>query len=197
MNKYAKILKDGLLDENPILIQVIGTCPTMAVTTSAQNGLAMGLASTAVLICSNLFVSLLRKFIPDEVRIPIFIVITAAFVTAVEMVIKAFAPALNDSLGIYIPLITVNCIILSRSESFACKNPPLDSMLDGISMGLGFTIALIIMGAIRELLGAGSVFGMVIPFMPKTIMMILTPGGFITLACIIATMKYIRMRRRA
>ena len=195
MSDVVKTIKDGLLEQNPVFTQVIGMCPTMAVTTSAMNGISMGIATTAVLTCSNIIVSALRKFIPDSVRIPIFIVITAAFTTAVEMILKAYAPELNASLGIYIPLITVNCIILSRSESFACKNNVVLSASDGIGMGLGFTMAITIIGAIREFLGAGAVFGYELAFMPKTIAVILPPGGFITLACIIAGINYMRGRK--
>ena len=195
MSDVVKTIKDGILEQNPVFTQVIGMCPTMAITTSAINGISMGIATTAVLTFSNIFVSALRKFIPDSVRIPIFIVITAAFTTAVEMVLKAFFPEINASLGVYIPLITVNCIILSRSESFACKNNVIISASDGIGMGLGFTIAITLIGALREILGAGAIFGYELAFMPKTIAVILPPGGFITLACIMAAISYTRGRK--
>ena len=155
----------GIIKENPVLCLVLGTCPTLAVTTSAFNAIGMGVAATAVLVCSNAVISLLRKVIPDKVRIPAYITIIAGFVSVVQMLVKAFAPAINASLGIFLPLIVVNCIILGRAEMFAGKNPVLPSILDGLGMGVGFTAALLCMGIIRELLGSGSVFGVqVLPF---------------------------------
>lgn len=184
-------LKEGLFDNNPVLVQVLGTCPTMAVTTSVKNAIGMGLAATAVLMCSNLLISLLRKFIPNQVRIAAYIVIISGFVTAVEMLMKAYLPALYASLGIFIPLIVVNCIILARAEAYASKNPPLLSLLDGLAMGIGFTFALILLGGVREILGAGtflgySVFGSA--YKPA-ILFIMPPGAFIIFGFIMAGMK--------
>ena len=152
-------LTKGILKENPIFVQLLGMCPTLAVTTSAMNGVGMGLATTAVLVSSNIAISMLRKFIPSQVRIPAFIVIIASFVTVVGMLMEAFVPALFQSLGLFIPLIVVNCVILARAEAFASKNGVLDSTLDGIGMGVGFTLALMVLGAVRELLCNGSIFG--------------------------------------
>ena len=157
-NKVS-ILTNGLIKENPVLVLVLGTCPTLATTTSLVNGFGMGVSATAVLICSNIVISLLRKVIPDNVRIPCYITVIAGFVTIVQLVVKAFAPALDKSLGLYLPLIVVNCIILGRAEMFANKNSVVDSALDGIGMGLGFTLTLCVMGSIRELIGAGTIAG--------------------------------------
>lgn len=182
------ILTNGLIKENPVLVLVIGTCPTLATSTSVETGLGMGLAATAVLICSNMVISALHKFIPDKVRIPCFITVIAAFVTIVQMILQAFVPSLYAALGLYLPLIVVNCIILGRAEAYAMKNGPVESAFDGIGMGLGFTIALTILGAIRELLGAGSVFGVkVMPaaFTPISIF-ILAPGAFFVIAVLTA-----------
>ena len=195
MNKHFEAVKKGIIDDNPVFAQAIGLCPVMAVTTSAVNGVAMGLAATIVLISSNVIISLLRKLIPEQVRIPIFIVVIAAFTSMVEMLLKAYFPAINAALGIYIPLIAVNCIIFSRSESFAYKNSIIDSAFDGIGMGLGFTAALTAIGIIREFLGVGAIFGFEIAFMPQTIAIILPPGGFIVMACIIAGINYLRERK--
>ena len=159
---YGEILTAGFIKENPVLRLVLGTCPTLAVTTQAFNGLGMGAAATLVLIGSNAVISLLRNVIPDKVRIPAFITIIAGFVTIIQMLVKAFVPALDSALGIYLPLIVVNCIILGRAESFASKNKVLPSILDGLGMGIGFTIALVLMGSIREIIGNGSWFGMVL-----------------------------------
>jgi len=159
MSNLGKIFKNGIIDENPTFVQVIGMCPTLAVTSSAINGIGMGLSTAVVLACSNLAISLLRKIVPDKIRIPCFVVVIATFVTIVQMLLKAYVPALDKALGLYIPLIVVNCLILARAESFACKNKPFPSLVDGFAMGLGFTIALTILGAVREILGAGSVFG--------------------------------------
>ena len=156
---YMKEFTKGIVKENPVLCLVLGTCPTLAVTTSAANAIGMGVAATAVLICSNAVISALRKVIPDKVRIPAYITIIAGFVTIVQMLVKAFAPAINDSLGIFLPLIVVNCIILGRAEMYAGKNPVIPSILDGLGMGVGITAALLLMGIIRELLGSGSIFG--------------------------------------
>ena len=174
----------GIIKENPVLCLVLGTCPTLAVTTSASNAIGMGIAATAVLVCSNAVISLLRKVIPDKVRIPAYITIIAGFVTIVQMVVKAFSPAINDALGIYLPLIVVNCIILGRAEMYASKNPVLPSILDGLGMGVGFTAALLCMGIIRELLGSGSVFG--VQLLPVQILIfILPPGGFFVFGMLI------------
>ena len=189
-----KIIKNGIIDENPTFSQVIGMCPTLAVTTSFMNGLGMGLSTTAVLICSNIAISLIRKIVPDQVRIPCFIVVIAGFVTLIQMLLKAYVPALNASLGMFIPLIVVNCIILGRAEAYASKNPPIPSLFDGIGMGLGFTLSITCIGAVRELLGAGQLFGQqILPlaadgkmgYEPITIF-ILAPGAFFVLAMLAA-----------
>ena len=173
---------NGIIPENPTFRLVLGTCPTLAVTTSALNGLGMGAAATFVLVCSNIAISLLRKFIPDQVRIPAFIVVICTFVTMVQLLMKAFLPALDESLGIFIPLIVVNCIILARAEAFASKNGPVLSAADGLGMGIGFTLALTLMGAIRELIGNGSVFGFNLlgaSYEPM-LLIVLASGGFLT-----------------
>lgn len=161
-NNKLSLITNGFLKENPVLKLVLGTCPTLAVTSSAFNGFGMGIAATFVLICSNVVISALRKIIPDKVRIPAFITVIAGFVTVVQMLVKAFLPALDSALGVFLPLIVVNCIILGRAEAFASKNNVLDSALDGVGMGLGFTLTLTLMGIFRELLGAGTVFGFVV-----------------------------------
>ena len=191
MSKALSAIKNGIIDENPTFIQVLGTCTTLAVTTSAINGIGMGLSTMAVLVCSNLFISLLRKIIPDTVRIPCFIVVIASFVTIVQLLLTAFLPALNESLGLYIPLIVVNCIVLGRAEAFASKNGPLTSLCDGIGNGLGFTLALCFIGLIREFLGAGTLFGVtVLPeAFPKTLVMIMAPGAFFTYGTLMAIFK--------
>mgnify|MGYP000902059766 FL=1 len=179
---------NGIIKENPTLRLVLGTCPTLAVTTAVFNGIGMGIAATAVLIGSNLIISMINKIVPNEVRIPIYVVVIATFVTAVQMLIKAYSPALDSALGIFIPLIVVNCIILARAESFASKNPPLNSIMDGLGMGIGFTLALLIMSSIREILGAGTFLGRPIfgaGFEPALIL-ILPPGGFLIFGLTIA-----------
>lgn len=188
MNKNLKILTNGIITENPTLRLVLGTCPTLAVTTAAKNGIGMGLAATAVLICSNAAISLLRKVIPDKVRIPAFITIIAGFVSVVQMLVKAFAPSIDKSLGIFLPLIVVNCIILARAEMFASKNPVLPSILDGLGMGIGFTCTLTLMGMIRELLGNGTIFGLTVTANHITPMVIflLPPGGFFVFGMLVA-----------
>lgn len=196
MNKCVERLYNGIVKENPTLVLTLGMCPTLAVTTSAINGAGMGLASTVVLALSNLFISLLRKAIPDRVRMPAFIVIVASFVTMVQFLMQGYLPDLYSSLGIYIPLIVVNCIILGRAESYASKNKPLPSLFDGLGMGLGFTVALTILGAFRELLGAGQIFGMqVMPsaYEPITIF-ILAPGAFFVLACLVAIQNKVKSK---
>ena len=195
-----KLLKNGILTENPTFVLVLGLCPTLAVTSSASNGVGMGLAATAVLMGSNVAVSAIRKFIPDEIRIPAFIVVIAGFVTVVQLLISAYAPALNKSLGIFIPLIVVNCIILARAEAFAFKNGVIASLFDGIGMGLGFTLALTIIGSIRELLGNGTVFGFtVLPptFYEPALIAILAPGGFITLGILMGLFRNYQMKKPA
>ncbi|MCR5107944.1 MAG: electron transport complex subunit E [Lachnospiraceae bacterium] len=197
MNKTIKPLINGLITENPTFVLMLGMCPTLAVTTSAINGLGMGLTTTAVLVLSNIVISLLRKLIPDSVRIPAFIVIIASFVTIVEMLLKAYVPTLYTALGIYIPLIVVNCIILGRAEAFASKNGVIASMFDGIGMGLGFTIGLTSIGIVREILGSGKLFGyMILPesYEPLT-MFILAPGAFLVLAFLVALLNKIRDKK--
>jgi len=186
-------LKEGIIDNNPVLVQLLGTCPVLATTTSVENAIGMGIAATAVLIFSNFFISLLRKLIPEQVRIASYIVIISGFVSAVELLIKAYLPALDRSLGVFIPLIVVNCIILARAEAFASKNKPLPSILDGLAMGLGFTFALILIAAVREVLGAGTFLGYPLfgeNYQPM-LMAIMPPGAFITLGCIIAAVNKI------
>lgn len=187
-NKNLGYLTNGILNENPVLRLVLGTCPTLAVTTAAINGIGMGVAATLVLICSNAAISLLRNIIPDKVRIPAYITIIAGFVSVVQMLVKAFAPAIDKSLGIFLPLIVVNCIILARAEMFASKNPVLPSILDGLGMGLGFTATLTLMGAIRELLGAGSIFSLPVTsqFIDPMIIFLLPPGGFFVFGMLVA-----------
>ena len=195
MNKCTERLHNGLVKENPTFVLMLGMCPTLAVTTSAINGVGMGLSTTVVLIMSNMLISMLRKIIPDSVRMPAFIVIVASFVTIVQFLMEGFVPSLYDSLGLYIPLIVVNCIILGRAESYASKNPVLPSIFDGIGMGLGFTLALTIIGAVRELLGAGQLFNMqVMPdsYVPCSIF-VLAPGAFFVLAVLTAIQNKIRI----
>lgn len=190
-------LTKGILKENPIFVQLLGMCPTLAVTTSAMNGVGMGLATTAVLVSSNIAISILRKFIPSQVRIPAFIVIIASFVTVVGMLMEAFVPALFQSLGLFIPLIVVNCVILARAEAFASKNGVVDSALDGIGMGVGFTLALMVLGTVRELIGNGSIFGFDLlgaSYKPALIM-ILPPGGFLALGLLLALYNMIQIKK--
>ena len=194
-NSALERLKNGIITENPTFVLTLGMCPTLAVTTSAVNGLGMGLTTMAVLALSNMFISMLRKVIPDKVRIPAFIVIIASFVTVVELLLKAFIPSLYDALGLYIPLIVVNCIILGRAEAYASKNKVIPSLFDGIGMGLGFTLALTIIGAVRELLGAGQLFNMqVMPdsYGPCSIF-VLAPGAFFVRAVLTAIQNKIRI----
>lgn len=202
MGKLGERLFNGLVKENPTFILMLGMCPTLAVTTSAINGVGMGLSTTVVLIMSNLFISALRKVIPDKVRIPAFIVIVASFVTIVQFLVQGFLPDLYDALGIYIPLIVVNCIILGRAESYASKNPVLPSVFDGIGMGLGFTAGLTIIGAVRELIGSGAIFGyQLLPLADESTgqmgytpisIFILAPGAFLVLGFLVAIMNKIR-----
>ncbi|MEG1642118.1 MAG: electron transport complex subunit E [Synergistaceae bacterium] len=197
MMKLLNIIKNGIINENPTFVLVLGLCPTLAVTSSSINGLGMGLAATAVLMGSNVAISAIRKIIPDEIRIPAFIVVIAGFVTMVQLLISAYAPALDKSLGIFIPLIVVNCIILARAEAFAFKNSVISSLCDGIGMGLGFTAALTFIGSIRELLGNGTIFGhalMPASYQPA-LLVILAPGGFITLGILIALFRKAQMKK--
>ena len=194
----GSVIMNGILTENPTFMQLLGMCPTLAVTTSLQNGLGMGLSAAAVLVCSNFLISLLRKVIPDKVRIAAYIVIIAAFVTLIDMSLQAYLPDLASSLGLFIPLIVVNCIILARAEAFASKNNPIMSALDGVGMGLGFTGALCIISAIREILGAGTIWGITLyggAIQPMGIM-IMAPGGFIVLGLLVGTINFIVRKRK-
>lgn len=187
------ILTKGIIKENPVLVLLLGTCPTLATTSSAINGIGMGVSAMAVLICSNIVISLLRNIIPDKVRIPCYIVVIAGFVTVVQLLLQAFVPSLYASLGLFIPLIVVNCIILGRAEMFASKNNPFDSALDGIGMGIGFTCALGIMGLIREFFGSGTLFGVEVltNIIPGMGIFNLAPGGFFVFGCLIAAVNYL------
>lgn len=203
MNKALERLYNGIIKENPTVVLMLGMCPTLAVTTSAMNGLGMGLSTTVVLTLSNMIISALRNVIPDRVRMPAFIVIVASFVTMVQFLVQGFIPSLYASLGIYIPLIVVNCIILGRAESYASKNPVIPSIFDGLGMGLGFTISLTCIGLVREILGAGQIFGaQVLPladagkagYTPITIF-VLAPGAFFVLALLVACMNVVRKKQ--
>jgi len=190
---YFKILSNGIIKENPTFVLMLGMCPTLATTTSAINGMSMGLATMFVLICSNLVISLIKNLTPDMVRIPVFIVVIASFVTLLQMMMQAFVPGIYATLGLFIPLIVVNCIILGRAESFACKNGPVESIFDGIGIGLGFTVGLTLLGMVRELLGAGSVFGVVLlPETTNMLLFVLPPGAFITLGYLIAIVNKLK-----
>ena len=194
---FGKIFKNGLVEENPVFVQVMGMCPTLAVTTSAINGLGMGLATTVVLLCANFVISLMRKIIPSKIRIPAFIVVISTFVTIVVMLLKAYLPALDKSLGLFIPLIVVNCLILGRAESFASKNNPTLSVVDGLGMGLGFALALTLLGAVREILGNGTLFGMGLfgaSFQPA-LLFILPPGAFLTLGFLLAAINKLNSKK--
>ena len=199
MGNPVKIIKNGIIDDNPTFMQVIGMCPTLAVTSSAINGIGMCLSTAAVLICSNIFISLIRKIVPDKVRIPAYVVVIATFVTIIQFALQAYLPSLNASLGLYIPLIVVNCIILARAESFASKNSVIDSAFDGIGMGLGFTLALGVLGLVREFLGAGTLFDVrVLPeVFPDTLVMIMAPGAFLTLGILMAIVNHFRNKKSA
>ena len=199
MKKVLQQLYEGIFTNNPVFVQLIGMCPTLATTTSLQNGIGMGLAATAVLICSNAVISLLRKLIPSKVRIAAYITIIAGFVTAVDLLIQAYLPDLSKSLGLFIPLIVVNCIILARAEAFASKNGVLPSIGDGLAMGLGFTFALCVLSTIREILGAGTLMGYPLfgdSFQPA-ILMILPAGGFLTLGFVIALFQKLLKKKGA
>ena len=189
----GQVFFNGIIPENPTFRLVLGTCPTLAVTSSALNGMGMGAAATFVLVCSNIAISLLRKFIPDQVRIPAFIVVICTFVTMVQLLMQAFLPSLNESLGIFIPLIVVNCIILARAEAFASKNTPIASAADGLGMGIGFTLALTLMGSIRDLIGNGSVFGVNVlgaSYEPM-LLIVLASGGFLTFGLLLGVFNLI------
>ena len=191
---FLSVFLNGLIFENPIFALMLGMCPTLGITTAGSNGIGMGLATTAVLVCSNLFISLLRNFIPEKVRIPSFIVIIASFVTIIDLVMKAYLPDLSKSLGMYIPLIVVNCIIFARAESFAFKNPPVLSIADGLGMGLGFTFAITLLSVIREVIGNGTFFGATVmpaSYQPMAIML-QVPGGFVTLGLLLVAVNAIR-----
>jgi len=210
MSNKMKILTNGILNENPVLRLVLGTCPTLAVTTMASNGIGMGLAATFVLLCSNIVISALRKVIPDQVRIPCYITVIAGFVSVVQMIVKAFLPSLDTALGVYLPLIVVNCIILGRAEMFASKNSILDSALDGIGMGIGFTLTLTVMGSIREILGSGTWMagldgllsflpeGFAIQVLPASVdpftIMTSAPGGFFVFGVLMAGATWLTTR---
>ena len=192
LSKIGTIAKNGLIKENPTFVLVLGMCPTLGVTTSAINGMGMGLATTFVLMMSNLVISCLKSVIPDKVRIPAFIVIIATFVTMLAMVMEAYVPSLFEALGLFIPLIVVNCIVLARAESFASKNNPLLSLFDGMFMGLGFTLALTLLGLLREILGSGSAFGFKFVEGDAMLLFVLAPGGFIGLGLLSAIVNYFR-----
>jgi electron transport complex protein RnfE len=196
MKLFLDRMKNGLFTENPLFVQVLATCPALAVSTSMINAIGMGLSSTAVLVCSNILISMLRKFIPDKIRIPSYIVVIAGFVSAIDMIMAAYTPDLYISLGIYIPLIVVNCVILGRAEAYANKNGIVASMWDGLGMGLGFTLALLVLGFFRELFGAGTLFGIQImpSFYEPANIMILAPGAFLTLALIMAFLNYRKLK---
>lgn len=195
MNRNLKVLANGLITENPTFVLLLGMCPTLATTSSALNGMSMGLATMFVLICSNVVISLLKNVIPDMVRIPAFIIVIAAFVTVVEMIMNAYVPALADSLGIFIPLIVVNCIVLGRAEAFASKNGIIPSFFDGLGIGLGFTIALTLLGSVREFLGTGKIFSLTIfPENFGALLFVLAPGAFIALGYMIAIFNKIQKK---
>ena len=190
---YFKIISNGIIKENPIFVLLLGMCPTLATTTSSINGMSMGLATMFVLVCSNIVVSLIKSLTPDKVRIPVFVVVIASFVTILQMCLKAYLPEINKSLGLFIPLIVVNCIILGRAEAFACKNGPVASLCDGIGIGLGFTLGLTLLGTVREFFGAGSIFGFtLLPETYNVLLFILPPGAFISLGYLIAIVNKLK-----
>ena len=192
---YFKTITNGLIKENPTFVLMLGMCPTLGTTTSALNGMSMGLATTFVLICSNVVISLLKNLIPDKIRIPAFIVIIATFVTIIQMAMEAYIPALYDSLGLFIPLIVVNCIVLGRAEAFAAKNNPFASLCDGLGIGLGFTFGLTLLGIVRELLGTGALFSLrIFPEEYGVLVFVLAPGAFITLGYLIAIINKIKVK---
>ena len=190
---YFKVILNGLIKENPTFVLMLGMCPTLGTTTSALNGMSMGLATTFVLICSNVVISLLKNLIPDKIRIPAFIVVIATFVTIIQMAMEAYMPALYDSLGLFIPLIVVNCIVLGRAEAFAAKNNPFASFCDGLGIGLGFTVGLTLLGIVREFIGTGALFSLrIFPEEYSVLIFVLAPGAFITLGYLIAIINKLR-----
>lgn len=190
---YFKIISNGIIKENPTFVLLLGMCPTLATTTSSINGMSMGLATMFVLVCSNIVVSLIKSLTPDKVRIPVFVVVIASFVTILQMCLNAYLPEINKSLGLFIPLIVVNCIILGRAEAFACKNGPVASLCDGIGIGLGFTLGLTLLGTVREFFGAGSIFGFtLLPETYNVLLFILPPGAFISLGYLIAIVNKLK-----
>ena len=190
---YFKIISNGIIKENPTFVLLLGMCPTLATTTSSINGISMELATMFVLVCSNIVVSLIKSLTPDKVRIPVFVVVIASFVTILQMCLKAYLPEINKSLGLFIPLIVVNCIILGRAEAFACKNGPVASLCDGIGIGLGFTLGLTLLGTVREFFGAGSIFGFtLLPETYNVLLFILPPGAFISLGYLIAIVNKLK-----
>lgn len=197
MNKNLSVLINGVIRENPIMVLLLGMCPTLATTSSAINGMSMGLATMFVLICSNAAISLLKNLIPDMVRIPAYIVVIAAFVTIIEMIMNAYVPALVDSLGIFLPLIVVNCIVLGRAEAFASRNSVVSSIFDGAGMGLGFTLSLTVLGALRELMGTGKIFSLnIYPEQFGSLIFVLAPGAFIVLGYLIAVFNKLQNRAK-
>ena len=193
MTEYLKIIKNGIVNENPTFVLMLGMCPTLATTTSAINGMSMGLATMFVLICSNLVISLIKNLTPDMIRIPVFIAVIATFVTVLQMLMQAYVPGVYASLGLFIPLIVVNCIILGRAESFASKNSALPSIFDGVGIGLGFTLGLTILGSCREILGTGKIFGLTLfPEDYGMLMFVLAPGAFITLGYLVAIVNKLK-----
>ena len=194
---YFKTITHGLIKENPTFVLMLGMCPTLGTTTSALNGMSMGLATTFVLICSNVVISLLKNLIPDKIRIPAFIVVIATFVTIIQMAMEAYLPALYDSLGLFIPLIVVNCIVLGRAEAFAAKNNPFASFCDGLGIGLGFTFGLTLLGIVRELLGSGALFSLrIFPEEYSVLIFVLAPGAFITLGYLIAIINKLKTAKK-
>ena len=198
MSDNLKVFKEGIFENNPILVQVVGMCATLATSTSLVNGIGMGLSTTAVLVGSNVVIALLRKYIPDSVRIPCFIVVIASFVTIVQLLLEAYIPSLNQSLGLFIPLIVVNCIILARAEAFAFKNTVIASFWDGLGNGIGFTMILAVMGIFREFFGSGAFVGIqVLPdAFPRTLMLVMAPGAFFTLGCFMAGFNHVMSKRK-
>ena len=195
--KYIDLLKNGIISNNPVFVQLLALCPLLAVTTSAANGIAMGLATAVTMVCASTVISLLRRLIPGDIRIAVYVIIIAGFVTCIQLLLEAFAPEINDALGIFIPLIVVNCILFARVESFAFKNKVFESAVDALGMGLGFTLGLFTIGAIRELFGSGSIFGyeLIHDTTSHVLIMIMAPGAFFTLGVVIMITKYVRMKK--
>ena len=197
--KYFDLMKDGIINKNPVFVQVLALCPLLAVTTSAVNGVAMGVATTATMVCASAAISFMRKVIPNDIRIAVFVIVIAGFVTMIHLFLEAYAPDINDALGIFIPLIVVNCILFARVESFAFRNRVFDSAVDALGMGLGFTLGLFIIGAIREFFGSGSIFGfeLIRDSTSHVLIMIMAPGAFFTLGVLIMITKYLRSKKGA